>query len=66
MTLTSLPNAALDEGDTILVKLPAERRDLQPTLEMHLVDGFTVPLVPSTNDMPITTRSTRPDDLVGT
>jgi hypothetical protein len=66
MTLTSLPNAALDEGDTILVKLPAERRDLPPTLEMHLVDGFTVPLVPSTNDMPITTRSTRPDDLVGT
>lgn len=63
VTATSVPNAALDDGDTVLVRLPRLRRTDSAPVEVHLVDGFTVPLVPSRNPMPITTRSTRPDDV---
>lgn len=63
LTLTSVPNAALDDGDTILVTLPPLRRPGDSVTEVHIVDGFTVPLVPSRNAMPVTTRSTRPDDV---
>lgn len=57
LTLSSVPVPMLDDGDTILVVLP------DGTKEVHLVDGFTVPLVPHKNPMPIQTRSTRPDDV---
>lgn len=65
LSLTSAHNPALDDGDTITVILPAGRRGLAQPIESHLVTGMTVPLVPSLNAMPITTRSTRPDDTSG-
>jgi len=64
LTLTSVPAPFLDDGDTIVVALPPTD-PLNPSgvSEVHIVDGFTVPLVPSKNPMPLTTRSTRPDDV---
>lgn len=63
LSLTSVPAPFLDDGDTILVKLvPDLPWEAQP-VEVHLIDGFTVPLVQHKNPMPITTRSTRPDDV---
>lgn len=57
LTLTSIPAPFLDDGDTILVVLP------DGTREVHIINSFTVPLVPHKNPMPISTRSTRPDDV---
>lgn len=59
LTLGAVPNSALDDGDTIQVVLPAERRDLAQPIELHLVDTLTIPLVPSKTAMTIGTRSTQ-------
>lgn len=63
LSLTSIANPALDDGDTILVELPPERRDLPRPVEYHLIDSLTVPLMPSKTPMSIETRSTRADDV---
>jgi hypothetical protein len=64
LTLTSVPAPFLDDGDTIVVVLPpTDPLNLVGVSEVHIVDGFTVPLVPHRNPMPLTTRSTRPDDV---
>lgn len=63
LSLSSISNPALDDGDTIKVLLPAERRDKQRPVEYHIVDTLTVPLVPTKTPMSIDTRSTRADDL---
>jgi hypothetical protein len=63
LTLSSVPVPMLDDGDTILVQLPGPDAQTKGVTEVHLVDAFTVPLVPHKNPMPITTRSTRPDDV---
>ena len=59
LTLTSISNPALDDGDTIQVVLPAERHDLSQPVELHLVDTLTIPLNPSKTAMTIGTRSTQ-------
>jgi hypothetical protein len=61
LTLEAVPNPALDDGDTITAQLPPERWGQARTVEWHLIDSLTVPLVPSKNAQTITTRSTRPD-----
>jgi hypothetical protein len=61
LTLEAVPNPALDDGDTITAQLPPERWGQPRTVEWHLIDSLTVPLVPSKNAQTITTRSTRPD-----
>jgi hypothetical protein len=61
LTLEAVPNPALDDGDTITAQLPPERSGQPRTVEWHLIDSLTVPLVPSKNAQTITTRSTRPD-----
>jgi len=65
LTLTSVPAPMLDDGDTILVTLPGDDSLSVGVTEVHLIDSFTVPLVPHKNAMPISTRSTRPDDTSG-
>ncbi|HEU5026597.1 MAG TPA: DUF5047 domain-containing protein [Spirillospora sp.] len=65
LTLTSVPAPMLDDGDTITALLPGDDALSAGVTEWHLVDGFTVPLVPHKDPMPITTRSTRPDDTSG-
>jgi hypothetical protein len=61
LTLEAVPNPALDDGDTITAQLPPDRWGQPRTVEWHLIDSLTVPLVPSKNAQTITTRSTRPD-----
>lgn len=65
LTLTSVPAPFLDDGDTIVVQLPStDPLGLTPGVsEVHIIDAFTVPLVPHKNPMPLSTRSTRPDDV---
>lgn len=60
----SVPLPFLDDGDTVVITFPPTD-PLSPSQvsEVHIVDGFTVPLVPNRNPMPLTTRSTRPDDV---
>lgn len=61
LTLTAVSNPALDDGDTILVQLPRERRDLPRPVERHIIDTLTVPLRPHANAQQIQTRSTVAD-----
>lgn len=61
LSLTNISNAALDDGDTITVQLPRERRDLLRPVETHIIDKLTVPLVPTKTAMTIDTRSTLAD-----
>jgi hypothetical protein len=57
-TLTTAPHPGLDDGDTIMVRLPGEAPRLQ------LVDAFTVSLNPAkASGQPLTTRSSRSDDV---
>jgi len=61
LTLTTAPAPMLDDGDTISVVLPpTDPLSVTGVTEVHIVDGFTVPLVPHRNPMPLTTRSTQP------
>jgi hypothetical protein len=53
LTLSCVPNPALDSGDVIRVRFP------DGATETHLVDGFTVPLEPG-SAMSIQTRSSQP------
>lgn len=57
----SVPNVALDDGDTITVIFPRERWDLKRATERHLVETLTVPLVWHKNPLQIGTRSTVAD-----
>lgn len=59
--LTSVPNIALDDGDTIEVTYPRERWDLARVSERHLVETLTVPLAWHKNPLKIGTRSTVAD-----
>lgn len=61
LTLSAVANPALDDGDTIRVTLPRERRDRLRPVERHITDRFTVPLVPHRNPQQIYTRSTVAD-----
>jgi hypothetical protein len=61
LTLTAVSNPALDDGDTINVQLPRERRDLPRPVERHITDTLTVPLVPHATPQQIATRSTVAD-----
>lgn len=54
LTLTCVPNPALEAGDVIRVRFP------DGSAETHLVDAFDVPLGPA-DAMNITTRSSNPD-----
>jgi hypothetical protein len=56
-----VPNLALDDGDTISVRLPQERDDIPRPVEAHIIDKLTVPLVPSRYGQSLETRSTRTD-----
>ena len=58
---TSVPNVALDDGDTVEFTFPRERRDLARASERHIVDTLTVPLVFHKNALQMTTRSTVAD-----
>lgn len=58
LELTTVTKPDLDDGDTILVKLPPEYRGAPAPLELHLVDRMSVSLVPSRTPMTISTRST--------
>lgn len=53
VSLSSIPNPALDAGDVVQVVFP------DGTYERHIVDSLTIPLDPS-EAMPIGTRSTDP------
>jgi hypothetical protein len=61
LTLMQVPNLALDDGDTISVRLPQERDDIPRPVEAHIIDKLTVPLVPSRYGQSLETRSTRTD-----
>lgn len=64
LTLTTVPNPGLEDGDVITVQLPAERPDIPRPVELHLVDSVSIPLAPSRGeDQTISTRSTRPDSV---
>lgn len=59
LSLSTVPNPALNDGDTVLVKLPPDSPGGQPRLELHIVDRMSVPLRPSAGSpMRIFTRST--------
>jgi hypothetical protein len=61
LTLTSAPNPALDDGDTILVTFPRDRWDRQRASERHIIDSLTIPLAWHKNPLRISTRSTVAD-----
>jgi hypothetical protein len=61
LSLSSVPNTALDDGDTIEVVFPRERWDRQRVAERHIVDSMTVPLVWHKKPLTISTRSTVAD-----
>jgi len=64
VTGTSVALPFLDDGDTVVIDFPpTDPLSATGVSEVHIVDGFTVPLVPHRNPMPLTTRSTRPDDV---
>ena len=60
LTLTAVTNPALDDGDIILVKLPAEGPGGSRVLELHIVDKFNVPLFPSRSAQRLSTRAAAP------
>jgi hypothetical protein len=55
LSLSAVPNPALDAGDVIAVQFP------NGVVEHHMVDRLTIPLGAS-DAMPVTTRSTKPID----
>jgi hypothetical protein len=57
LSLSAVANLALDDGDTIRVELPPERRDLLRPVERHIVDRLSVPLLPHKNAQRLETRS---------
>jgi hypothetical protein len=61
LDVSTVPNTALDDGDTIAVSLPRERWDRTRPAERHIVDSFTVPLVWHRTPMQISTRSSVAD-----
>jgi hypothetical protein len=61
LTLSQVSNAALDDGDTIRVTLPQERRDIPRPIERHIVDSLTIPLAPYRAAQRLQTRSTVAD-----
>lgn len=59
MSLSTVTKSDLDDGATILVKLPPEHANARRPVELHIVDRMTVPLRPSAgNPQRIYTRST--------
>ena len=62
MTLTAVPNRALDVMDTVDVLLDQERYDIARPVERHLIDRITHPLGVG-DAQQIDTRSTRTDTL---
>jgi hypothetical protein len=61
LNVSSVPNTALDDGDTIRVTLPRERWDRTRVTGRHIIDSFPVPLIWHRTPMQISTRSTVAD-----
>lgn len=55
LTLSAVPNPALETGDVITVRLP------DGSISPRLVDGFTIPLLVG-EAMPLTTRADTLDE----
>jgi hypothetical protein len=64
VSMGSVPNPAIDAGDTVSVLPPKERYDIARVLEQHIADTVTNPLVlDSGSEQHIDGRSSRADDF---
>lgn len=60
VSLSAIPNPALDSRDVISVQYPQIDPNTPPVVELHILDSLTQPLLAFKNPQDMVTRSTRP------